>query len=102
MDAIYQGLIVGKLDQKLKCLEVEYAIGRDIKPGQLDEMIHVLNGWSQSTNHLLNHLDTKVNQIQESVQEALQQDQLYQEQLKNAKSQAKLEDDKRGGRKKRF
>ena len=45
IEAIYQKIILGKLDQKTRALEVEFAIGRDIRPGQIDEMILVLQNW---------------------------------------------------------
>jgi len=48
IEAIYQKIILGKLDQKTRALEVEFAIGRDIRPGQIDEMILVLQNWSGS------------------------------------------------------
>eukprot|EP01115_Flamella_aegyptia_P011888 TRINITY_DN57227_c0_g1_i1.p1 TRINITY_DN57227_c0_g1~~TRINITY_DN57227_c0_g1_i1.p1 ORF type:complete len:180 (-),score=32.38 TRINITY_DN57227_c0_g1_i1:325-864(-) len=45
IDAIYQGLIDGKLDQQKKQLDVESAIGRDLKPDALDNMLNVLTLW---------------------------------------------------------
>lgn len=45
IDAFYQDVIKGKLDQRKKQLEVEYAMGRDLRPGQIDEMLGVLSSW---------------------------------------------------------
>jgi len=45
IEAIYQGLIKGKLDQKKKQLGVEYTMGRDLRPGQIDQMLKVLADW---------------------------------------------------------
>ncbi len=45
IDAIYQGIIQGKLDQKSKHLHVEFAMGRDLKPDSLDYMLSVLTLW---------------------------------------------------------
>ena len=43
---IYADVIQGKLDQKNQQLEVDYAIGRDIKPEDVGEIINVLSEWS--------------------------------------------------------
>jgi len=53
IDAIYQGVIHGSLDQKKQQLEVEFAMGRDIKPESLEKMISVLKAWSAQSDVLL-------------------------------------------------
>ncbi len=40
-----QGVIKGKLDQRRGCLEVHWALGRDIKEGQLQRMLTQLAKW---------------------------------------------------------
>ncbi len=45
IDAVYQGIINGQLDQKKKQLEVESSMGRDIRPEALDDMMQVLTDW---------------------------------------------------------
>jgi len=52
IDAIYQGIIAGSLDQKKQQIEVEYTIGRDIKPGALDEMLAVFREWNKQAETL--------------------------------------------------
>jgi len=59
IDCLYQGLIKGKLDQKHKHLEVDYAIGRDLRPGQLDEMKSILVDWLQKSDTLMKTLQEK-------------------------------------------
>jgi len=53
IDAIYQGIIQGSLDQKKQQLEIEFAMGRDLKPESLDNMIAVLRNWSNQSDILL-------------------------------------------------
>ncbi|EGC38552.1 hypothetical protein DICPUDRAFT_148738 [Dictyostelium purpureum] len=60
IDSIYQNIIKGKLDQKNKHLEIEYSIGRDVQPEQLDSMINILDNWSQSSQGLLNNINKLV------------------------------------------
>ncbi|QDZ19552.1 PCI domain-containing protein [Chloropicon primus] len=52
-DCIYTGVLVGKLDQKLRYLEVECAVGRDVHPNQLDEIVTSLESWLGSSDELL-------------------------------------------------
>lgn len=45
IDVIYADIVRGKLDQKNSRLEVDYTIGRDIKPTDIDIIIQVLQEW---------------------------------------------------------
>lgn len=60
IDAIYQGVIHGSLDQKKQQLEVEFAMGRDIKPESFERMISVLKAWSAQSDVLLTNIKDKV------------------------------------------
>ncbi|KAM9979537.1 hypothetical protein ACTFIY_008794 [Dictyostelium cf. discoideum] len=56
IDSIYQNIIKGKLDQKNKHLEIDFSIGRDVQPEQLDSMINCLNNWSSTSQKLLDDI----------------------------------------------
>lgn len=45
IEAIYANVIQGKLDQKNQMLEVDSAMGRDVKPEEVDKMINTLANW---------------------------------------------------------
>jgi COP9 signalosome complex subunit 7 len=45
IDAIYAELIRGKLDQKGQQFEVQYTLGRDLRPGQLEDLLGALRDW---------------------------------------------------------
>eukprot|EP01097_Dermamoeba_algensis_P004260 TRINITY_DN2813_c0_g1_i1.p1 TRINITY_DN2813_c0_g1~~TRINITY_DN2813_c0_g1_i1.p1 ORF type:complete len:245 (-),score=45.99 TRINITY_DN2813_c0_g1_i1:55-789(-) len=60
IDSIYQGLLRGKLDQKDKQLEIEFAVGRDLRPGQLLEMVSFLNQWCQHSDGILVAIEDQV------------------------------------------
>lgn len=60
IDAVYQGVIQGSLDQKKQQLEVEFGMGRDLKPESLDQMISVLRLWSNQSDTLLKNIKDKV------------------------------------------
>jgi len=47
IDAMYQDVLRGKLDQKDQQLEVEYTMGRDLRPGQLEDILAALKNWHE-------------------------------------------------------
>ncbi|TFK18888.1 hypothetical protein FA15DRAFT_674926 [Coprinopsis marcescibilis] len=63
IDAIYQDILRGKLDQKEKQLEVEYTMGRDVQPEKLDDLLDILRNWAQTTSQVLAALDNKIHTI---------------------------------------
>ncbi|KAK9703474.1 hypothetical protein K7432_010705 [Basidiobolus ranarum] len=66
IDAIYKGLIKAKLDQQKKQVEIEYTMGRDLRPGQLDQMLEILTSWSSSSSDILRSIDDKIAQIRDA------------------------------------
>jgi len=68
-DCMYTGIIRGKLDQQQHCLEVHYAVGRDIRPGQLQSMIHTLTNWVEMSEVLLRTINEKVSFVSVKSQE---------------------------------
>jgi len=63
IDAMYQDVLRGRLDQKEQQLEVEYTMGRDVRPDQLSQLLSALKNWSSQTEQVINALDTKLAQI---------------------------------------
>jgi len=45
IEVVYADIIRGKLDQKHQQFEVDYAIGRDIRPEAITEIITTLTDW---------------------------------------------------------
>lgn len=45
IDAIYQDIVRGKLDQKAQQFEVEFTMGRDLREGQLQQLLVSLQAW---------------------------------------------------------
>jgi COP9 signalosome complex subunit 7 len=60
IECIYQGVVKGKLDQKQKQLEIDFAIGRDIRPGQLLQMMNVLAAWGTRSDAVISAIDQKI------------------------------------------
>jgi len=60
IEAIYADVIRGKLDQKNQQLEVDYAIGRDIQPEAVTEIVSVLQEWCTSCETVLKGIENQI------------------------------------------
>ncbi|XP_060206020.1 COP9 signalosome complex subunit 7-like isoform X2 [Lycium barbarum] len=52
-ECMYVGIVRGKLDQLKRCFEVLFAAGRDLRPGQLGNMLQTLTDWLTTSDNLL-------------------------------------------------
>ncbi|KAL6981310.1 COP9 signalosome complex subunit 7 [Sarracenia purpurea var. burkii] len=59
-ECMYVGIVRGKLDQLRRCLEVQFAAGRDLRPGQLGSMIQTLTNWMTTSDNLLISIQEKI------------------------------------------
>jgi len=60
IDVIYADIVRGKLDQRNSRLEVEYTLGRDIKPADIDIVIQVLQDWTDGCETVLNNIENQI------------------------------------------
>ncbi|KZV89066.1 hypothetical protein EXIGLDRAFT_722005 [Exidia glandulosa HHB12029] len=66
IDAIYQDLLSGKLDQRHQRLEVSSVVGRDLPPGELQGVLDALKEWSNRTAAVLSSLDVSIRDLASS------------------------------------
>eukprot|EP01132_Coremiostelium_polycephalum_P011222 gene11222-13748_t len=92
IDSIYQNIIRGKLDQKNKHLEIEFAIGRDVPPSYLNHMISVLDNWNKTSEDLLNNISALMQYTEKTHEQNRQKRDEFEKQLEIAKSHIKPED----------
>lgn len=59
-ECMYVGIVRGKLDQSQRCFEVQFAAGRDLRPGQLGNMIQTLSNWLSTSDNLLISIQEKI------------------------------------------
>ncbi|KAH7687554.1 COP9 signalosome complex subunit 7 protein [Dioscorea alata] len=59
-ECMYAGIVKGKLDQLRRCFEVQFAAGRDLRPGQLSNMIDTLADWLGSSDNLLQSIQERI------------------------------------------
>lgn len=60
IEVIYADIIHGKLDQKNQRLEVDYAIGRDIRSEAVPEIINVLQEWCNGCETVLLSIEQQI------------------------------------------
>jgi len=60
IDCVYAGIIKGKLDQHEQRFQVDWAIGRDIRPGQVEDMVKVLSAWCDRSELLMKKITEKI------------------------------------------
>jgi COP9 signalosome complex subunit 7 len=66
IESVYQGLVKGQLDQNKKAFEVQSAIGRDIGPNDVSEMLQTLESWLQASSALGSRLETRAKFLAEA------------------------------------
>ncbi|CAN4125948.1 unnamed protein product [Withania somnifera] len=59
-ECMYVGIVRGKLDQLKRCFEVQFAAGRDLRPGQLGNMLQTLTDWLTTSDNLLISIQEKI------------------------------------------
>jgi len=64
IDAIYEGLVQGKLCQLEQTFEVASATGRDVRDEDIDTMINLLGAWNQKSVELLTTIQDNIQSAQ--------------------------------------
>ncbi|KAJ3055974.1 hypothetical protein HK097_008583 [Rhizophlyctis rosea] len=96
IDAIYQDVIKGKLDQKRKALEVEYAMGRDLKPGESECILQTLSEWSKTSQRILDAIDAQTTKIVKDAQDYKKEKEDFEARLEVVKKDVKASGQSRG------
>ncbi|KAE8254694.1 hypothetical protein A4X13_0g3309 [Tilletia indica] len=74
IEAIYAGVLGGKLNQKLRRFEVEAALGRDVRGAQeLGNIANSLQAWSSSAEAVLNQLSQRIVDARSTARRATEQ-----------------------------
>ncbi|KAF9430696.1 hypothetical protein BGZ94_004913 [Podila epigama] len=88
MDAIYQNIINASLDQKLKQVEIHSAMGRDLRPGQAQTMLKVLEDWTKTSEALLQALNAKMEEVHSNYKKEKLAKEAFEAELEKAKKEA--------------
>ncbi|XP_055599813.1 COP9 signalosome complex subunit 7b isoform X2 [Uranotaenia lowii] len=91
IEAIYGDIIHGKLDQKNKQLEVDYAIGRDIRTGNIAEIVGTLQEWCDSCETVLACLENQIDRANSEKQKRLKHKDAIDTEIANLKKLIKVQ-----------
>eukprot|EP00475_Leptophrys_vorax_P000802 TRINITY_DN10438_c0_g1_i1.p1 TRINITY_DN10438_c0_g1~~TRINITY_DN10438_c0_g1_i1.p1 ORF type:complete len:264 (+),score=3.70 TRINITY_DN10438_c0_g1_i1:224-1015(+) len=59
-DCMYAGILKGRLDQRSRCVEVQFAAGRDLRPGQLGDILSTLSAWLSNSEAMLGTIEERI------------------------------------------
>lgn len=85
IDTFYQGIIVGKLDQRSQQLIVETTMGRDVLPEQLDRTMQALEDWSTQTRLVLESIDNQIREANDALKNNQNERQEYDNQVEQVR-----------------
>jgi len=60
IDCVYANLLQGKLDQRKKAFEVQWVMGRDLGPTEVQDMMTTVENWLAHSSALMQVLDEKI------------------------------------------
>merc|ERR1719357_1563861 len=63
IEGISAGVVLGKLDQKSSCFEVDFVIGRDIRKIDMGNIVSVLTAWCDNCDSMLTNIETQVDKV---------------------------------------
>jgi len=90
IDALYKDIVVGKLDHERKVFQVDSAIGRDLRPEDMDRMIGTLLSWQKQSEALLKNINDSMNSSQQRRQELQNHKKDFEKKLEEAKGHVKI------------
>merc|ERR1719192_703896 len=63
IEGISAGVVLGKLDQKSSCFEVDFVIGRDIRKIDIGSIVNVLGAWCDNCDSMLKSIESQVDKV---------------------------------------
>mmetsp|Transcript_32846 Transcript_32846/g.52633 ORF Transcript_32846/g.52633 Transcript_32846/m.52633 type:complete len:260 (-) Transcript_32846:76-855(-) len=90
------GLVRGKLDQRERCFEVHNAVGRDIKPGQLKNLIATLSDWHANAKDVLAGVEEKMAWAQQAQEDTKRHKEAVEARMEAVKKTVKTDVDAAG------
>lgn len=89
IEAIYSDIIQGKLDQKNSQLEIDYAIGRDIRPEDIGAIVNTLQEWCDSCEAVLACIESQVNKANNEKNQKIKHREAIEQEIANIKKTLK-------------
>jgi COP9 signalosome complex subunit 7 len=90
IDALYTGIITGKLDSGTKQFTVEAGIGRDVRPQDLDALLAVLTQWEKESKGLVVAIEGKMKYASEEHEKVSKMKENHAKQVEDTRASVKL------------
>ncbi|XP_018330329.1 COP9 signalosome complex subunit 7a isoform X2 [Agrilus planipennis] len=91
IEAIYADIIHGKLDQKNSQLEVDYAIGRDIRAADITTIVNCLQDWCSECENVLSCVESQIHRANSEKNRSLQRKSEIEQEIVNIKKTLKTQ-----------
>ncbi|KAJ8918492.1 hypothetical protein NQ315_008189 [Exocentrus adspersus] len=91
IEAIYADIIHGKLDQKNSQLEVDYAIGRDIRAEDINIIVNCLQQWCSACDGVLSCVEAQIHRANSEKNRAMQRKSDIENEIVNIKKTLKTQ-----------
>ncbi|XP_050436570.1 COP9 signalosome complex subunit 7b [Adelges cooleyi] len=95
IEAIYSDVVAGELDQQSGYLEVDWTVGRDVAPNDIDTMIDTLQQWCDSCESVLSTVQARIIDANRTKQDVLKHRASIENELSNVKKaiRAQIQDE---------
>jgi len=91
INAIYQNIICGKLDQRNKQVDIEYTMCRDLEAKQIINIKNVLSNWLNTSETVIEKLDKEIKRIDSEVSKKITVQEKYDNEIQELIKKYKLE-----------
>lgn len=85
IEAIYSNVVTGELNQESDYLEVDWTVGRDVGPSEIDSMIDTLQQWCDSCENVLSTVQARIVDANRTKQDVLKHRATVENEIANVK-----------------
>ncbi|XP_050532677.1 COP9 signalosome complex subunit 7b [Daktulosphaira vitifoliae] len=95
IEAIYSDIVAGELDQQSGYLEVDWTVGRDVGPNDINTMIDTLQQWCDSCESVLSTVQARIVDANRTKQDVLKHRAAVENEVANVKKaiRAQIQDE---------
>merc|ERR1719167_763346 len=89
IEGISAGVVLGKLDQKSSCFEVDFVIGRDIRKIDIGAIVSVLTAWCDNCDSMLTNIESQVDKVNKEKAETIKHKAALDQKINDVKQRIK-------------
>ncbi|VVC32436.1 Proteasome component (PCI) domain [Cinara cedri] len=91
IEALYSDVFTGELDQQSGYLEVDWTVGRDVAPNDVDTMIDTLQQWCDSCESVLSTVQARIVDANQTKQDVLRHRAIVESEVVNIKKKIRTQ-----------